>query len=401
MRILIVTQYFWPENFKINSLALDLKKRGHDIVVLTGLPNYPEGKIFSGYSFFNNRSEKWNDIKIYRSKLIPRSQSGAFRLLFNYVSFAFFASIKVFSIKEVFDKILVYEPSPITVGIPAIIAKKVLKADIYFWVQDLWPESLTDAGGIKNKVILNLSENLTKYIYDHSRVILIQSKAFRNYIENQGINGNKIHYFPNPTESFYKVEPQSDSLMINFPKGFNILFAGNIGEAQSFGTLIEAALLLKKKDYPIYWNIIGDGRQKNYYQQKVIEYNLQDNFIFYGSFPPEEMPKLFTCVDVLLVSLKKSKIFSLTIPSKMQSYLACGKPILGSIDGEGGRIIMEANAGFACEAEDSFCLSEALIKLYNMSPDDRNALGSNARRYFEAEFDNEILLDNLETILKI
>lgn len=401
MKILIVTQYFWPENFKINSLALDLKKRGHDVVVLTGLPNYPEGKIYSGYSFFNNRSENWNGIKIYRSKLIPRSQSGAVRLLLNYVSFAFFASIKVFSIKEAFDKILVYEPSPITVGIPAIIAKKVLKADIYFWVQDLWPESLTDAGGIKNKVILNLSENLTKYIYDHSRVILIQSKAFRKYIENQGVNGNKIHYFPNPTESFYKVEPQSGSLKINFPKGFNILFAGNIGEAQSFETLVEAALLLKKKGYPIYWNIIGDGRQKNYYQQKVIEYNLQDNFIFYGSFPPEEMPKLFTCVDVLLVSLKKSKIFSLTIPSKMQSYLACGKPILGSIDGEGGRIIMEANAGFACEAEDSFCLSEALIKLYNMSPDDRNALGSNARRYFEAEFDNEILLDNLETILKI
>ncbi len=401
MRILIVTQYFWPENFKINSLAVDLKKRGHDIVVLTGLPNYPEGKIFSGYSFFSDRVETWNNIKIYRSKLIPRSQSGAVRLLFNYVSFAFFASIKVFSIKEVFDKILVYEPSPITVGIPAIIAKKVFKADIYFWVQDLWPESLTDAGGIKNKSILNLAERLTKYIYDQSRVILIQSKAFREYIENQGINGRKIHYFPNPTESFYTIEPQSDSLKINFPKGFNILFAGNIGEAQSFKTLLEAALLLKEKGFPIYWNIIGDGRQKNYYQQKVIEYNLQDNFIFYGSFPPEDMPKLFTCVDILLVSLKKSKIFSLTIPSKMQSYMACGKPILGSIDGEGGRIIMEANAGFACEAENSICLSEALIKLYKMSPDDRNALGSNARRYFEAEFDNEILLGNLEAILMI
>lgn len=401
MRILIVTQYFWPENFKINSLALDLKKRGHNIVILTGLPNYPEGKLYSGYSFLNDRSENWNGIKIYRSRLIPRSKSGAVRLLLNYASFAFFASIKVFSIRERFDKIFVYEPSPITVGIPAIIAKRVFKADIYFWVQDLWPESLTDGGGIKNRIILKLAENLTKYIYNQSRIILIQSEAFRTYIESQGINGDKIHYFPNPTESFYKVETVSQSIRTKFPKGFNILFAGNIGEAQSFGTLVEAALMVKKREYPIYWNIVGDGRQKNYYEQKIIEYNLQDSFIFYGSFPPEKMPKLFACVDVLLVSLKKSKIFSLTIPSKMQSYLACGKPILGSIDGEGARIITKAKAGVVCEAEDIFSLAEAVIKLYNMSSDDRKILGLNARSYFEEKFDNGLLLENLETILKI
>lgn len=399
MKILLVTQYFWPENFKINAVATDLKNRGHDIVILTGLPNYPGGKIYPGYSFFKSRSEYWNGIKIYRARLIPRSKGGGVRLLLNYFSFAFFASLKVFSINQTFDKILVYEPSPVTVGIPAIFGKRVFKAEIYFWVQDLWPESLTDAGGVRNRLVLGLTEKLTRYIYRHSKVILIQSEAFRNYIEKQGVAPGKIRYFPNTTEAFYKVEPVINSYKNKFPAGFNILFAGNIGEAQSFETLLEAAALLKKEGYSVYWNIFGEGRQRKYYEQKVANLNLQDNFIFHGSFPSEEMPKYFACADALLVSLKKSKIFSLTIPSKVQSYLACGKPIIASIDGEGARIIQEAKAGFTSPAEDKRELYHSVLKVYNMGDDERNAMGVNARNYFEGEFNSRMLIDNLEKIL--
>ena len=403
MRILIVTQYFWPENFKINFLALELKNKGHDVFVITGLPNYPDGKIANHYSFWKNKDEVWNGIKIYRSKLIPRFSGKGLHLFFNYISFAIFSSIKILlTVHQKPDLIFVYEPSPITVGIPAIIAKKKFgKVPIFFWVQDLWPDSLKDTGAFNNKYILKLADKLTRYIYNNSEVILVQSEAFVNYIVNQGVSINKIKYFPNPTENFYNLVQINANYSSTFPKGFNIIFAGNIGEAQSFDTLIDAAFKLKQLNYPVYWNILGDGRARSYYEKKVLQLNLSDNFIFKGSYNSEEMPLFFACGDALIVSLKKSKIFSLTIPAKVQSYLACGKPILGSIDGEGAKIIIESGAGFVSPSEDSDKLVENIIKLYNLSDEARIKLGKNGRAYFESEFSMEILINKLENIFNL
>ena len=403
MRILIVTQYFWPENFKINFLALELKNKGHDVFVITGLPNYPDGKIANHYSFWKNKDEVWNGIKIYRSKLIPRFSGKGLHLFFNYISFAIFSSIKILlTVHQKPDLIFVYEPSPITVGIPAIIAKKKFgKVPIFFWVQDLWPDSLKDTGAFNNKYILKLADKLTRYIYNNSEVILVQSEAFVNYIVNQGVSINKIKYFPNPTEKFYNLVQINANYSSTFPKGFNIIFAGNIGEAQSFDTLIDAAFKLKQLNYPVYWNILGDGRARSYYEKKVLQLNLSDNFIFKGSYKSEEMPLFFACGDALIVSLKKSKIFSLTIPAKVQSYLACGKPILGSIDGEGAKIIIESGAGFVSPSEDSDKLVENIIKLYNLSDEARIKLGKNGRAYFESEFSMEILINKLENIFNL
>ena len=403
MRILIVTQYFWPENFKINFLALELKNKGHDVFVITGLPNYPDGKIANHYSFWKNNDEVWNGIKIYRSKLIPRFSGKGVHLFFNYISFAIFSSIKILlTVHQKPNLIFVYEPSPITVGIPAIIAKKKFgKVPIFFWVQDLWPDSLKDTGAFNNKYILKLADKLTRYIYNKSEVILVQSEAFVNYIVNQGVSINKIKYFPNPTESFYIIANINEEYINLLPKGFNLIFAGNIGEAQSFDTLIDAAFKLKKLNYPIFWNILGDGRAKNQYEKKVLQLNLSDNFIFKGSYKSEEMPLFFACGDALIVSLKKSKIFSLTIPAKVQSYLACGKPILGSIDGEGAKIIIESGAGFVSPSEDSDKLVENIIKLYNLSDEARIKLGKNGRAYFESEFSMEILINKLENIFNL
>ena len=403
MRILIVTQYFWPENFKINFLALELKKKGHDVFVITGLPNYPDGKIANHYSFWKNNDEVWNSIKIYRSKLIPRFSGKGVHLFFNYISLAILSSIKILlTVHQKPDLIFVYEPSPITVGIPAIVAKKKFgKVPIFFWVQDLWPDSLKDTGAFNNKYILKLADKLTRYIYNNSEVILVQSEAFVNYIVNQGISINKIKYFPNPTEKFYNLVQINANYSSTFPKGFNIIFAGNIGEAQSFDTLIDAAFKLKQLNYPVYWNILGDGRARSYYEKKVLQLNLSDNFIFKGSYKSEEMPLFFACGDALIVSLKKSKIFSLTIPAKVQSYLACGKPILGSIDGEGAKIIIESGAGFVSPSEDSDKLVENIIKLYNLSDEARIKLGKNGRAYFESEFSMEILINKLENIFNL
>lgn len=403
MRILIVTQYFWPENFKINFLALELKNNGHDVFVITGLPNYPDGKIANNYSFWKNNDEVWNGIKIYRSKLIPRFSGKGVHLFFNYISFAIFSSFKILlAVHQKPDLIFVYEPSPITVGIPAIIAKKKFgKVPIYFWVQDLWPDSLKDTGAFNNKYILKLADKLTRYIYNYSEVILVQSKAFVNYIVNQGVSINKIKYFPNPTEKFYNLIQINANYASTFPLGFNVIFAGNIGEAQSFDTLIDAAFKLKQLNYPVYWNIFGDGRARSYYEKKVLQLKLSENFIFKGSYKSEEMPLFFACGDALIVSLKKSKIFSLTIPAKVQSYLACGKPILGSIDGEGAKIIIESGAGFVSPSEDSDKLVENIIKLYNLSDEARIKLGKNGRAYFESEFSMDILINKLENIFNL
>lgn len=399
MRILIITQYFWPENFRINDLALALKERGHVVTIFTGKPNYPKGNFSDGYTFFNKGVEYWNDIKVYRSPIIPRGKGKGLQLFVNYVSFAFFASIKLLFVKNKFDIIFVYEPSPITVGIPGIIAKYKFKAPMYFWVQDLWPESISAAGGVRNKKVLSILNWLTKFIYKHSKKILVQSKAFIPYILNQNIDESKLVYYPNSTENYYKETIQDEDLLKSLPEGKKILFAGNIGESQSFDTLLNAALLLKKENVRVQWLILGEGRMKDIVNQKINEMHLQDTFHLLGAFPSTHMPRYFSCADALLVSLKKNPIFAHTIPSKIQSYLACGKPILTSLDGEGSRIIEEANAGFTSPSDDPTALAAIVKKFFALTLDEQKALGRNARTYFNNEFEREMLVDKLEDLL--
>lgn len=398
MRILIVTQYFWPENFKINDIAQGLIERGHQVSVLTGKPNYPEGKFYNNYSYLNKSYEVWNNIKIYRSFITPRGDGKGVWLFLNYISFAFFSSIRLFYIKDKFDKIFVFEPSPITVGIPAIVCKLRFNAPIYFWVQDLWPESLTAAGGVQNRYVLDFFSRLTKFIYSHSFKILVQSKAFIPYIINQGVSLEKLIYYPNSTESFYKKNPINPEFSNMFPEGFKLIFAGNLGEAQSFETIIGAIDLLVKDGLNVQLIILGNGRAKEHIHNKVIELGLSNHIHLWGSFESILMPEFFSCADALLVALKKDLIFSLTIPSKIQSYLACGKPIIASLDGEGARIVEDAKAGFTSNSEDVMGLIDAIKKMYLLTPNQQIELGDNARSYFEKEFEREMLVDKLESI---
>ena len=399
MKILIVTQYFWPENFKINDIALGLKENGHKVEILTCKPNYPSGNFIEGYTFFNKRVEFWNNIKIHRSGVIPRGKGKGLQLFLNYISFAILGSIRALFIRSKFDRIIVFEPSPITVGIPAIFAKYIFKAPIYFWVQDLWPASINAGGGINNKVIIKIFDCLTRIIYNHSKKILVQSKAFIPYILNQKIDLKKIVYYPNTTENFYQIKQPNPKLLSSLPNGFKILFAGNIGESQSFDTLLSTAKMLKQENKLVYWLILGDGRMKDYVKTKIIEFGLEDNFLLLGTYSSDIMPDYFSCADVLIVSLKKNPIFSLTIPSKIQSYLACGKPIIASLDGEGARIIKEAKAGFISDAEDTFALKDSINNAMALSRSELLQLGINARYYFENEFERSHLIYRLELIL--
>jgi glycosyltransferase involved in cell wall biosynthesis len=399
LKILIVSQYFWPENFKINDLAVELVKRGHDVTVLTGKPNYPYGTFYKGYSMFSKSRDYWNGIQIVRAPLISRGNGKGLKLLLNYLSFAFFASLKALFISKEIEKIFVYEPSPITVGFPAVVAKKRTGAPIYFWVQDLWPETLTAAGGIKNKYILSLFDTITRYIYRHSRKLLLQSQGFKSYILYQKVPEDKLIYYPNSTENFYKVVEKKQDYLSRLPDGFKIMFAGNIGQGQSFDTLLSAASILKSENLDIKWIILGDGRMKNWVNKRVIDLQLEDRFMVLGAFPSEEMPFFFACADAMIVSLKKNPVFAMTIPAKVQSYLACGRPIIGSLDGEGARIIRESEAGFVAPSENPAELAECVKRLFHLGDEERKNMGFNARLYYEREFEREMLLDRLEKIL--
>ena len=397
MKILVVSQYFYPENFRITDLVFSLKERGHEISVLTGKPNYSKTHFFEDYGWKSDDFEIINEIPVYRANLFSRRNGGALRLFLNYFSFALLASLKLRKVKGSFDAIFVYEPSPITVGIPAIFAKKRFKAPIYFWAQDLWPESLVAAGGVNNKFILGFFNSLTKWIYNHSKKVLIQSNGFRDYILNQGIPNDKILFYPNPTEDFYKPLQEVKEYKEFFQKeNFNIIFAGNIGEAQSFVTIIEA--INNIKELPIKVIVLGDGRYKETAIGLIKEKGLEAHFNFLGSFPPTEMPKFFSHADALLVSLKKDKIFSLTIPAKIQSYLACGKPIIASIDGEGAKIVSDAKCGVTSTAEDSIALSNIIKELMALDKSTLIEMGNNGRVYYEKEFDRDYLLEKLEVI---
>ena len=398
MRILIVTQYFWPENFRINDLAIGLKDRGHEVTVLTGKPNYPGGRFAAGYGFFKGRRDDYFGIKVQRVPLIPRGNGTAWRLMTNYLTFALFASVLApFRCRGRYDLIFVYEPSPITVGLPALVLKKIKHAPILFWVQDLWPESLSATGAVRSAWALKAVEKLVRFIYRGSDLILAQSRAFFGPIEQLGVTRERIAYFPNSAEELYQPVITADNAQERaaMPSGFRVMFAGNIGKAQDFGTILEAAE--RTRIHPdIHWVILGDGRMSSWVHDQVKKRGLTDTVHLLGRHPVESMPRYFSLADVMLVTLRRDPIFALTIPAKVQSYLACAKPLIAALEGEGARVVREADAGLTPGPEDPHALAEAVVTMYRKSDAERREIGLRGQRYFETHFERNMLLDRLD-----
>ena len=400
MRILVISQYFYPENFRINDLCLGLTEQGHNVSVLTAKPNYPKGTFYEGFTFFNNSVDNYKGIKVYRAPIIPRGNASGLRLFINYISFVFFGIVRLIYIKEKFDKIFVYAPSPITVGYIGIIASLKFKAKSYLWVHDLWPESVKDAGGINNKFILFFIDLMTRSIYFFYKKILVQSPYFKDYLVEQSVNYSKIIYYPYYAEEFYGVVDPKPNIKSLYGDGLNLVFAGNIGVAQSFDTIVEAAKILKNRIDKFKFIIIGEGRDKKRIVDKISHYSLEENFKFLGTYPPEKMSDFFACADALIVSLKDTKIFSMTIPGKLQSYLASGKPIIASLNGIGAQIINDSNSGFVSNSENAQDFANSIIKLNNLNVSSRQELGLNGRKYFEKEFERSKLLKRLINIFE-
>ncbi|MEJ5104630.1 glycosyltransferase family 4 protein [Chryseobacterium sp. MYb328] len=399
MKILIVTQYFYPENFKSNDMAFELQKRGHEVTVLTGIPNYPEGEIYDGYSFSENREQIINGVKVIRALLLPRGKGGGIRIFLNYFSWAFFASLKArkLSSREKYDAIIVHEPSPITQFYPALTIKKIHKTPIYFWVMDLWPESLEIAGGVKNKLVLNFFTKMVQKFYNESEKILITSKGFKKSILEKGNYEDKIEYFPNWAEDTIS----SGNLVYAIPElpdGFKVMFAGNIGEAQDMESIMQAALQLKKNtDIKII--LVGDGRKMSFVHDFIKEHSLQETVYTMGRFPVEAMASFFNAADILLVSLKDDPIFNLTVPAKVQAYMSSGKPIMAMLNGEGAENIKEAGCGFTVPAGDGGQLAQRIAEAAQKNKEELNIMGLNGKSFYEKNYKMEECISNLEKII--
>jgi glycosyltransferase involved in cell wall biosynthesis len=397
VRLLVVTQYFWPENFRINDLVADMVKRGHQVTVLTGLPNYPSGEIFSEYSNDSARFSNYHGAEIVRVPMMPRRRGGL-RLVLNYLSFAISASLlgpwKLRKLK--FDVILAYEPSPITVGLPAVLMRRIKKAPLVFWVLDLWPETLQAIGVVKSPFILRAVGQIVRYIYLRCDLILAQSRSFIPQIQKYAGKQSRIVYFPSWAESVFGRQVVEPALEIAYQANdFNIMFAGNIGYAQDFPSILSAAENLKTHSQ-IKWLIVGDGRMAQWVADEVKRRDLQDCVIMLGRYPVERMPSFYIHADALLVSLKDEPIFSMTIPGKLQSYLAAGIPVLAMLNGEGASVVERSNAGFSCAAGDVQALSDGVLKLVHMSSEERDVMGRNGVDVTLREFDRDTLIKQLE-----
>jgi glycosyltransferase involved in cell wall biosynthesis len=400
LRVLIVTQYFWPEAFRINDLALGLRDRGHEITVLTGVPNYPEGRLFPGYRLFSSQDD-YQGVRVIRVPLVPRGKSKGLRLAANYASFAALASLLgPLRCRQAFDVIFVFEPSPITVGLPAMVLKWLRGVPILFWVQDLWPETLSATGAVRSAWALRQVGRFVKLVYRHCDLLLLQSQGFIPHVLDLGVPAHKVQYFPNWAEGFFEpvVLPDDAPEHRELPAGFRILFAGNIGVSQSFQTILEAAEQTRGVSQ-IQWCVLGDGRDKPWVEEQIVARGLAGSVHLLGRRPVEAMPRYFAAADALLVTLKRDPIFALTIPSKVQSYLACGRPILAALDGEGADVIRDSGAGLACPAEDSRGLAELALQLHAVDAASRAEMGRRGRSYFEQNFERELLLSRLEELM--
>ncbi len=402
MRILIVSHYFWPEAFRINDLAKTLRARGHQLHVLTSMPNYPHGRFYKGYGVFKKWRDSFDGVPIDRVPFWPRFGGGRIHLALNYLSFIVSATLLGLPrLTGRYDASFVFAVSPLTSCLPAIFYKWLTGTPVVIWVQDLWPESVSAVGAIRNSWVLKLIEKLVRFIYAQSDLILIQSEAFRPNVEKLTGTPEKIHYLPNWAEDIYVPVSREavNGPARELPEGFRVVFAGNVGRAQALPTLVEAAGILREHQ-DIHWIVLGDGTEREKSIRTVAEKGLSDRVHFLGRKPMELMPQYFAMADALLVTLKNDRIFSYTIPSRVQSYFACGRPIIAALDGEGTRVVEESGAGFAGASEDAQQLAANVLRLYRLAPEQREGMGRRGLDYYKKNFDRDMLIGGLERKLE-
>jgi colanic acid biosynthesis glycosyl transferase WcaI len=401
VRILVVSQYFWPEDFRINELVTELISRGHDVTILTGRPNYPGGEVFPAFRRDPGQFAEYCGARVIRAPMFSRGRGGV-RLALNYLSFAVSATV-VASVRlwrQRFDAIFVFEPSPVTVGLPAIALRALKGWPVAFWVLDQWPETLAAVGIVRSPIVLAWIGRLVSFIYRRCDVILAQSRSLVEQVRRYAAAGQRVEYFPNWSESSYADSDAAPADEVPAWGGrFSVMFAGNIGESQNFPAILDAAETLRR-DAGIRWLIVGDGRAAAWVREEIMRRGLEDRVFLLGRHAQERMPAFFCQADALLVSLKAEPVFAMTVPGKIQSYLAFGRPIIGMLDGEGARVIAEAAAGRSCAAGDAAGLARIVDEMSHAPAAERTAMGASGAAYARREFDRDLLMGRLESLLR-
>ncbi|MBH9967905.1 glycosyltransferase family 4 protein [[Bacillus] enclensis] len=390
MKILVVCQYYYPEPFRISDICETLVEKGHDVTVLTGLPNYPEGQVLDGYRHGRKRNEVLNGVKVIRSFEIGRGNS-KLNLFLNYLSFAVSGSVKAFFMNEKFDVVLVNQLSPVMMGIPAIVYKRRHKKKVLLYCLDLWPDSLA-AGGIKeSSIIYKFFMKLSKWIYNSADSIAVTSSMFKEYFSSTlGVYKKEIHHLPQYAEDLF-----TESIEVPKNDKFNFVFAGNIGDMQSVETIVKAANELREHTNIIF-HIVGDGSKLE--ECKLLSKQMKlDNIVYYGRKPVSDMPYYYGLADAMLITLKNNKAISYTLPGKVQSYMAARKPIIGAINGEASHVIREANCGLCCVAEDYKELANLIIDFCNS--DKKEEMAKNSYNYYISNYSKERFISLLENTL--
>lgn len=397
--ILVISQYFYPEEFRINDICKEWVKRGYKVTVVTGMPNYPEGKFYKGYGWFKKTREEYEGIHIVRLPIIPRGNN-SIMLMLNYMSFVVSGFFWKLFTKIKADKVFIFEVSPMTQALVGVWYAKKRKIPCYIYVQDLWPENVEIVTGIHNKQIIGAIDKMVNYIYQRCDKIFATSPSFVKRIEERPSawngEGSKVVYWPQYAEEFY--QPVERIELSDMPKNdkFKIVFTGNIGYAQGLDILPKTAALLKKNKVECEFIIIGDGRYREEFEKELKQNNVEDMFVLLGRKKPEEIPSYLAWCDVAFISFADNPLFEMTIPAKLQSYMACGMPILAVAGGETKRIVEEAECGVCCKLGDADELVSCIDMLMR---EDTKIMREKTSAYFSKYFVKSQLMDEMDELL--
>lgn len=398
-RILVVSQHYWPENFRVTDLCEGLVAQGIEVDVLCGLPNYPMGNLFEGYSYLSPRRQTHNQVEIFRAGEIPRKGNTGPMIFLNYVSWPLFS---LFSLPRLhgrkYDAVLCYNTSPVLMSFPAIVYAKLHKIPLTNYVLDIWPENLYSVLPIKNKLLRGIAQAVSNWHYRRAdRLIAMSHSLAKRLSEESKKPLDSIAIIPQYCEDFYAQPADCSALRRQFGDKFHLIFTGNFSPAQSLETVIEAICIAQQKGFSqLHLILVGDGMSRPALEKLVKDKQAEEFITFYGSVPPQKIPEFCALADGLICPLADSPDLGMTIPAKLASYMASGTPILASITGEGAAAVQQADCGFATPAGDAAALADAMIQLYQLPPQRREELGKNAFQWYQSHYQRSTLLSQLK-----
>lgn len=388
MKILIISQQFYPEEFKINEIVEELTKRNHKVTVLTGLPNYPSGIVPKEYRLFRNRKQNYKGAKVIRCFEIGR-RNGALGLMMNYLSFMLSSSLKSIFMRKDFDVVMVYQLTPVTMVLPGIIVSKIKNIKLFTYCLDLWPESVKTIINSEDSIIFRGASFISRFMYKFSDKIAVTSKPFIDYFKNiHHIEVDKLTYLPQPSEQITEDLEAEDNNITDF------MFMGNIGKAQNIETILLAAKKIEDEDFIVHF--VGEGSEFENTKQMVKDLNIEDKIIFHGRHPYSEMNKFYKKADVCILTLTGNSVIGLTMPAKLQGYMSASKPVLGAMNGAAQEVINDACCGYCVNAGDIDLFSIKMKEYIKMSHKERVKMGKSGKSYFDQNFTIDKYIENLE-----